>query len=176
LADVDATPKSHSQSLAKKMSKMLETVSKTLPLMGTRVGLTVTFLDSTTSTANGYSITLKPSKTKSREYMPIFSNEGQTQPTEKSEMKTAGTEEKLKLQVALKSIGDMDVTVIMMPPSICTTDGWIDLKVLGCTYWKFQKIDSMVSDPTTKETLRGLEQQFWDEGGKLQLKEFFSEL
>jgi hypothetical protein len=97
---------------------MLVIVSRMLPRMGKRVGLTVTFLDNTTSTANGDSTMLKPFETRSREYVPIFWNEGVTQPIENADKSIDGTEKKLKLHIGLKSIGDTDATVIIMPPSI----------------------------------------------------------
>jgi hypothetical protein len=117
IASVAAVPYWHSQ-FEGKTSKKLVTVSKTLPLMGTSVGLMEMLLELTTSTANGRAKTLNPSKSSSRECKPVFWKEGDKQPTEKLEMITAATEKKLKLHMGLTSMGDTDATVIMMPPSI----------------------------------------------------------
>ena len=55
--------------------------------------------------------------------MPVLSNKGAKQPRENADIITAGTDEKLKVQIGLNSIGDKDVKVMSTPPSICTVEG-----------------------------------------------------
>jgi hypothetical protein len=52
----------------------------------------------------------------------------------------------------------------------------MEMYALGRTYWKFQKAESIMSEPILNEILRGLEQQFCDKGGNVHFKEKSSEL
>ena len=64
-------------------------------------------------------------------------------------------------------MGDTDVKVMIIPPSIGMVEGWMLEYALGCMYENIQKSECIMSNPIFKDTLRGLEQQSCDDGGIL---------